>query len=87
MIKKRESKNWIKTVKTVTVDVPPGTMTKEPEQIAKILLRRNKYPGAHGSINRFIQFHINRAGSDMSEETRAKLRRAQQIIRNKKHKS
>lgn len=75
--------DWIKTVKTDSVNVPQGTMTKEPKEIARILLKLNKYPGAPGSINRFIQYHINRAGKGMSEETRKKLKKAQEIIRSK----
>lgn len=85
MEKKRDPKHdWVKTVTTDIVAVPKGTMTKSPEEVAKILLRRNRFPGAHGSINRFIQYHINRAGKGMSEETRAKLKRAQEIVRSKR---
>lgn len=79
----KKKSNWIKTVKTVTVDSPPGTMTKEPEEVAKILLRHNKFPGAPGSINRYISFYINRAGKGLSEERRKKLRKAMEIVREK----
>jgi hypothetical protein len=76
-----DTKNWVKNVKTVTVDVPPGTMKQSPKEIAKILLTKNTYPGAPGSINRFIQFYINRAGKSLSEERLTALKRAQEIIR------
>lgn len=83
--KEKEQKGyWVHTVTTDVVAVPKGTMVKEPKEIARILLRHNKFPGAHGSINRFIQYHINRAGKGMSEETRARLKKAQEIIRSKK---
>lgn len=86
--KEKEQKGyWVHTVTTDSVAVPSGTMTKSPEQIAKILLKHNKFPGAHGSINRFIQYHINRAGRGMSDETKSKLKKAQEIIRSKKSNS
>jgi uncharacterized protein YfdQ (DUF2303 family) len=80
---KNSDKNWVKTVQTDTVSVPKGIMTKEPEEIARVLLRANRFPGAHGSINKFIQYHINRGGKGLSKETVAKLRQAQEIIRSK----
>lgn len=81
---KEQKGYWVHTVTTDIVAVPKGTMTKSPQQVAKILLKYNKFPGAHGSINRFIQYHINRAGRGMSEETKAKLKKAQEIIRSKR---
>ncbi len=89
MVSRKKAKNssyWIKNVKTTTVDVPPGTMTKSPEEIARILLRKNKFKGASGSINRFIQFHINRTGKSMSKEKIKKLKRAQELVREKSRK-
>lgn len=82
MTKKKKS-NWIKTVKTISVDSPPGTMTKEPEEVARILLKHNKFPGAPGSINRYISFYINRGGKGISEERKDKLRKAMEIVRQK----
>jgi len=80
----RDTKNWVKNVKTVTVDVPPGTMKKNPKELAKILIAKNRnLPRPKKSINQFIQFHINRAGKGMSEETREKLRKAMEIVRQK----
>jgi uncharacterized membrane protein len=81
---KRDEKKWVQTVKTVTVDVPPGTMKKEPKEMARILIAKNRnLPRPKKSINQFIQFHINRAGKGMSEETRQKLRKAMEIVRQK----
>lgn len=81
---KRESKNWVKSVKTVTVDVPQGTMTKDPKEVAKILIRKNlKLPRPKKSILQFIQFHINRAGKGMSDERKEQLRQAMEIVRQK----
>lgn len=77
-------KKWVQTVHTVTVDVPLGTMTKSPKEMVKVLVERNKHlDNPKASINRFLQFHINRAGSGMSEERRAAIKRAQELIRKK----
>ena len=84
-IKRKEKKYWVKDVKTTAVDVPPKTMTKSPEEIAAILLRQNRSKGP-GSINRFIQFYINRAGKSMPKEKVKKLKRAQEIIKKQSRK-
>ncbi len=83
---KKKANYWIKNVKTITLSVPPKTMTESPEEIASILLRNNKFEGAHGSIIKFIQFHINRAGKNMSKQRVKELKHAQEIIREKSKK-
>jgi hypothetical protein len=75
---------WVNTVTTDTVAVPLGTMTKEPEEMADILLAHNQYPGVHGSINRYIQFYLNRGGKGISKERYEKCRQAMEIIRKRK---
>ena len=83
---KKNNNYWIKNVKTITVNVPPKTMTKSPEEIARILLRHNKFEGAPDSIIKFIQFHINRAGKNMLKQRVKELKRAQEIIQEKSKK-
>ncbi len=82
--KKSKTSNWVKTVTTDTVNVPPGTLTKTPREIAKILLKKNTYPGCHGSINRFLQYYLNRGGKNITEERYKNIRAAMEIIRRKK---
>jgi hypothetical protein len=81
---KEERGYWVHKVTTDSVAVPLGTMTKEPKEVARILLKHNKFPGSHGAINRFIQYHINRGGRGLKTETVAKLKKAQEIIRSKR---
>jgi uncharacterized protein YfdQ (DUF2303 family) len=84
MATNKPDKNWVKTVQTDTVSVPKKIMVHDdPEVIAKALLKANRFPGAHGSINKFIQYHINRGGKGLSPETVTRLKKAQEIIRSK----
>ena len=78
--KKERSKNWVKGVTTSAIDVPEGTMNKPARQVADILLRKNKGK-ASGSINRYIQFYINRGGSGISETRKKTLKHAMELIR------
>jgi hypothetical protein len=81
--KKKPVKNWVKTVKTSAVDVPEGTMNKPARQVADILLRKNKGK-TPGSINRYIQFYLNRGGTGISETRKKTLTRAMALIRDSK---
>ena len=78
--KKRRSKNWVKSVTTSAVDVPEGTMNKSAKQVADVLLKQNKGK-TPGSINRYIQFYLNRGGSGISETRKKTLKRAMELIR------
>ena len=77
--KKREHR-WIKDVKTTAVDVPEGTMTQSAPDVARALLAHNRGKGA-GSINRFIQFYINRSGRNLPDERKRTLKRAMALVR------
>jgi hypothetical protein len=78
--KKRSGHRWIKDVKTTTVDVPQDTMTQSAPEIARILIAHNRGKGA-ASINRFIQFYINRSGKGLPEERKRTLKRAMALVR------
>ena len=77
---KKRNRRWIKDVKTTTVDVPEGTMTQSAPEIARVLTSHNRGKGA-GSINRFIQFYMNRSGKGLSEERKRTLKRAMALVR------
>jgi len=77
---RRSPHRWIQDVKTTAISVPEDTMTRPADEIADILLRHNRKKAA-GSINRYIQFYINRAGRRLPAERRAALRKAMAIIR------
>lgn len=75
--------NWIQGVTTTSVyEGPPGTLgaDKSPEEMARAIISVN--PGkTKGSILRYMQFVINRAGKKMHPDHREKIKRAMAIIR------
>ena len=78
--RKKRGHRWIKDVKTTAVDVPEGTMTHSAPDVARTLLAHNRGKGA-ASINRFIQFYMNRSGKNLPEERRRTLKRAMALVR------
>ena len=78
--RKKRKQRWIASVKTTAVDVPEGTMTKSAPEVARTLLARNRDRDA-GSINRFIQFYINRSGRNLPDERKRTLKRAMALVR------
>src|SRR3982751_5647292 len=77
---KKRTRQWVRNVKTTAIAVPEQTMTKSAEEVADILLHYHT-KSEPGSINRYIQFYINRAGRGLSGERRKTLRKAMEIIR------
>jgi hypothetical protein len=78
--RKKRGGRWIRTVTTTAIDVPEGTMTRSAPEIARTLLAENPGAGA-GSINRFMQFYVNRAGKKLPDERRQTLKRAMALVR------
>lgn len=78
--RKKRKHRWIASVTTSAVDVPEGTMTKSAPEVARTLLAKNRRRGA-GSINRFIQFYINRSGRGLPNERKRTLKRAMALVR------
>jgi len=78
--RKKRIHRWIRDVNTTAVDVPEGTMTHSAPEIARTLLAHNREQGA-GSINRFIQFYINRSGKGLPDERKRTLKRAMALVR------
>jgi hypothetical protein len=77
---KKRKRRWIASVKTSAVDVPEGTMAKPAVELARTLLAANRDRDA-GSINRFIQFYINRSGRNLLDERKRTLKRAMALVR------
>ena len=78
--RKKRKERWSADVKTSAVDVPEGTMTQSAPEIARTLLAHNRKQGA-GSINRFIQFYINRSGKSLPDDRKQTLKRAMALVR------
>lgn len=84
---KRDPHNWVRTVKTVTVNTPRGVMKRTAHGIVAVLLRANrKLP--IGSLIRFVQFYLNRGGVGIPKKRREVIedakRRLQILNRNKR---
>lgn len=77
---------WVHTVTTDVVAVPPGSMKLSAKKMADLLLKINTYPGSHGSINRYLQYYLNRGGRGIPKERYDEVRKAQEIIRSRKPK-
>jgi Protein of unknown function (DUF3175) len=77
---RKKRRGWIASVKTTAIDVPENTMTQPPQKVAEILLAHNRGK-TPGSINRFIQFYINRSGKGLAATRKRNLKKAMEIIR------
>ena len=55
-------------------------MNRPARQVADVLLGKNRGK-APGSINRYIQFYLNRGGSGISQTRKKTLKRAMELIR------
>lgn len=78
--RKKRKQRWIASVETTAIDVPEGVMTKSAPEVARTLLAQNRERDA-GSINRFIQFYINRSGRNLPDERKRTLKRAMALVR------
>ncbi len=78
---KKSTHKWSKDVPTVSTFPPEGTFTKPGEEIASIMARKEVSPQGLGSALKMVQFFINRAGVNLSEERRQELEKAKQLLR------
>ena len=78
--KKRDAKQWIRNVKTVSTAPPKDLFTRDAETIARVMARKTVSPKGLGSGIRMIQFFINRAGRNLPAGQKHELERAKQIL-------
>jgi hypothetical protein len=78
----KRSKYWVQGVKTTAIVVPERTMTGSAKEIADILCNCNQGKSAT-SINRFVQFYLNRGGRGIPEARKRTLKRAMTLIQRK----
>jgi hypothetical protein len=71
---------WSNRVKTVSTFPPPGLFTRDAETIARSLASKKVSPKGPASGMRMLTFYINRAGKNLSEERRAELSRAKELL-------
>ncbi len=78
--KKRTTRRWIASVKTVSTNPPEGLFTKDAETIARTLASKKVSPKGPGSGMRMLTYFINRGGRGLSPMRRAELERAKRLL-------
>lgn len=81
----RKTNRWSGKVKTVSTFPPPGLFTRDAETIARSLASKKVSPKGPASGMRMLNFFINRAGKNLSEERRDELERAKVLLSERVH--
>jgi hypothetical protein len=76
----RKGNRWSGQVKTVSTFPPAGLFTEDAATIAKSLASKKVSPKGPGSGMRMLNFYVNRAGKNLSEERKAELKRAKKLL-------
>lgn len=79
----RNSRRWVKRVKTDSTKPPPRTFSGSAATIARTMARKDVSPKGLGSGIRMIQYFINRGGKNLSASRRRELERAKRILQRK----
>jgi Protein of unknown function (DUF3175) len=74
---------WVKTVTTDSTHPPEGLFTKDAATIAKTLASKKVSPKGPGSGMRMLTYFINRGGKGLSNERRAELEKAKDLLSEK----
>ncbi len=75
-----KKKRWVAKVKTASTYPPEGLFTKSAATIARTLASKKVSPKGPASGMRMLTFFINRAGSGLSAERRAELKKAKELL-------
>jgi hypothetical protein len=74
---------WVKTVTTDSTHPPEGLFTKDASTIAKSLASKKVSPKGPASGMRMLTYFINRGGKGLSNERRAELEKAKDLLSEK----
>lgn len=80
---KMKSKKWVQDVGTDSTSPPEGIFTKDAEEIARVMARRDVSPLGIGSAIRMVQYFINRGGRGLSKERKKELEKAKKLLQEK----
>jgi tRNA(adenine34) deaminase len=80
---RKQTKKWVREVKTVSTFPPEGIFTKDAATIARVMASKKVSPKGIGSGIKMIQFFINRAGKGLPAERKAELEKAKHILQEK----
>ena len=67
-------------MKTVSTYPPKDLYKKDPETIARVMATKKVSPKGLGSAIRMVQFYINRAGKNLSDERKRALEQAKHLL-------
>jgi tRNA(adenine34) deaminase len=76
----KDTKKWVRNVKTVSTDPPEGLFTKDAQTIARVMATKKVSPKGIGSGIRMIQYFINRGGKNLAPERKRELEKAKLIL-------
>jgi hypothetical protein len=68
-------RKWSAKVKTESTYPPAGTFTKQADEIARILSRKEVSPKGLGSAIKMVQLFINRAGKNFEPSRKESLKK------------
>jgi hypothetical protein len=75
-----KQKRWVSTVKTVSTFPPEGLFTKDAATVARSLASKKVSPKGPASGMRMLNYFINRAGKNLSDERREELQKAKKLL-------
>lgn len=73
---RKGDRRWVQKVKTVSTFPPPGTFTKPPDEVVRIMADPVVSPRGLGSAIQMVQYFINRAGRHLPPARKAVLEEA-----------
>ena len=74
------STRWTQEGNTVSTFAPPGTFSKDAEQIARVMASPGVSPKGLGSAIRMVQWLINRGGAWVTTARRRELEKAKRLL-------
>lgn len=76
---------WIQTVTSDSTHPPPGLFSKDAATIARSLASKRVSPKGPGSGMRMLTYFMNRGGKGLSDERRAELEKAKDLLSKRIH--
>jgi hypothetical protein len=83
--KRGAAKKWSAGVTTSSTKPPEGLFTKSAAVIARSLASKKVSPKGLASGLRMLTFYINRAGKELTEDRRAELEKAKELLSRRIH--
>lgn len=82
----QRQKKWVQSVTSDSTHPQHDLFTKDAKTIAEAMATKEVSPKGIGSGIRMVQYFINRAGKNLSEDRRRELEKAKRILQEKREK-